>query len=189
MFLSVNPLISSQVTPPVWGETSNWRWSPSIGGKTSSRRWTYLTRVPTSWRYCLIQSGVITILDYTRNNFVAGTYLTITSIKPVMALQKNGMHGIYNHIWLLHVDLPLYDRTFYIELLDKTYCRGLYATPCGGVASRALGLRQWTETKHKFDVEWNIYLLDLGMALKDSQILALKALQEWTYILSNDYDT
>ena len=32
--------------------------------------------------------------------------------------------------------------------------------------------------KHKFDVEWNIYLLDLGMALKDSQILALKALQE-----------
>ena len=32
--------------------------------------------------------------------------------------------------------------------------------------------------KHKFDVEWNIYLLDLGMALEDSQILALKALQE-----------
>ena len=32
--------------------------------------------------------------------------------------------------------------------------------------------------KHRFDVEWNIYLLDLGMALKDSQILALKALQQ-----------
>ena len=33
--------------------------------------------------------------------------------------------------------------------------------------------------KHKFDVEWNIYFLDLGMALKDSQILTLKkALQE-----------
>ena len=32
--------------------------------------------------------------------------------------------------------------------------------------------------KYKFDVEWNIYLLDLGMALEDSQILALKALQE-----------
>ena len=36
--------------------------------------------------------------------------------------------------------------------------------------------------KHRFDVEWNINFLDLGMALKDSQILALKkALQEWTY--------
>ena len=33
--------------------------------------------------------------------------------------------------------------------------------------------------KHKFDVEWNIYFLDLGMALEDSQILALKnTLQE-----------
>ena len=36
--------------------------------------------------------------------------------------------------------------------------------------------------KHKFDVECNIYLLDLGMALEDSQNLALKkAVQEWTY--------
>ena len=33
--------------------------------------------------------------------------------------------------------------------------------------------------KHKFDVEWNIYFLDLGMVLEDSQISALKkALQQ-----------
>ena len=41
----------------------------------------------------------------------------------------------------------------------------------------AYGGRQ--KQKHKFDVECNIYLLDLGMVLKDSQNLALKkALQE-----------
>ena len=39
--------------------------------------------------------------------------------------------------------------------------------------------------KHKFDVEWNIYLLDLGMALEDSQILALeKALWIHTAIVT-----
>ena len=44
----------------------------------------------------------------------------------------------------------------------------------------AYGSRQ--RQKHKFDVGWNIYFLDLGMALEDSQILALKkALQEWMY--------
>ena len=58
-------------------------------------------------------------------------------------------------------------------------CHGLCATPGRGVASHALGLRQWTETKAQVYVEWNIYFLDLGMALEDSQILALKkALQE-----------
>ena len=45
-----------------------------------------------------------------------------------------------------------------------------------GVASCALGLWWWTETKVQVDVECNIYLLDLGMAPEDSQILALKAL-------------
>ena len=54
----------------------------------------------------------------------------------------------------------------------------VYATPCGGAASCALGLWWWTETKAQVDVECNIYLLDLGMVLEDSQILALKALQE-----------
>ena len=33
------------------------------------------------------------------------------------------------------------------DIFLASICRGLCATPCGGVASHALGLWQWTETK------------------------------------------